>query len=92
VGFVSLAEALDLTTSTGRAMAGMLAVFAEFERGSCQFCAHGGACRASLKSASALRVSGDGNAGGASLWRTRIRRLAPCAPTVGVEPLPRLPR
>ncbi len=32
VAFVSLAEALDLTTSTGRAMAGMVAVFAEFER------------------------------------------------------------
>ena len=32
VGFVSLTEALDLTTSTGRAMAGMLAVFANFER------------------------------------------------------------
>jgi putative DNA-invertase from lambdoid prophage Rac len=32
VGFVSLCEALDLTTPTGRAMAGMLAVFAEFER------------------------------------------------------------
>jgi putative DNA-invertase from lambdoid prophage Rac len=32
VGFVSLTEALDLTTSTGRAMAGMVAVFAEFER------------------------------------------------------------
>ncbi|HEY9783803.1 MAG TPA: recombinase family protein [Candidatus Obscuribacterales bacterium] len=32
VGFVSITEAIDLTTSTGRAMAGMLAVFAEFER------------------------------------------------------------
>lgn len=32
VGFLSLMEALDLTTSTGRAMAGLLAVFAEFER------------------------------------------------------------
>jgi len=32
IGFVSLAEALDLMTPTGRAMAGMLAVFAEFER------------------------------------------------------------
>jgi putative DNA-invertase from lambdoid prophage Rac len=32
VGFVSLAEALDLTTPSGRAMAGLLAVFAEFER------------------------------------------------------------
>src|ERR1039458_9752553 len=32
VGFVSLNEALDLTTPAGRAMAGLLAVFAEFER------------------------------------------------------------
>jgi putative DNA-invertase from lambdoid prophage Rac len=32
VGFVSLTEALDLTTPSGRAFAGMLAVFAEFER------------------------------------------------------------
>jgi putative DNA-invertase from lambdoid prophage Rac len=32
VGFVSLTEALDLTTPTGRAMAGLLAVFAEFEK------------------------------------------------------------
>jgi DNA invertase Pin-like site-specific DNA recombinase len=32
VGFVSLTEGLDLTTPTGRAMAGMIAVFAEFER------------------------------------------------------------
>ena len=31
VAFVSLTEALDLTTSTGRAMAGMLSVFAAFE-------------------------------------------------------------
>jgi DNA invertase Pin-like site-specific DNA recombinase len=32
VGFVSLTEAIDLTTPTGRALAGLLAVFAEFER------------------------------------------------------------
>lgn len=32
VGFVSLTETLDLTTPAGKAMAGMLAVFAEFER------------------------------------------------------------
>lgn len=32
VGFVSITEALDLTTPSGRALAGMLAVFAEFER------------------------------------------------------------
>ena len=31
VGFVSLTEALDLTTPTGRAMAGLLSVFAELE-------------------------------------------------------------
>jgi len=32
VGFVSLTEALDLTTPSGRASAGMPAIFAEFER------------------------------------------------------------
>jgi len=32
VGFVSLTEALDLATPAGRAMAGLLAIFAEFER------------------------------------------------------------
>jgi putative DNA-invertase from lambdoid prophage Rac len=32
VGFVSLSEAFDLTTPAGRAMAGLLAVFAEFEK------------------------------------------------------------
>ena len=32
VGFVSLTEALDLTTPAGRAMAGLLAIFAEYER------------------------------------------------------------
>lgn len=32
VGFISLTEALDMTTPTGRAMVGLLAVFAQFER------------------------------------------------------------
>jgi putative DNA-invertase from lambdoid prophage Rac len=32
VAFVSLTEALDLTTPTGRAMAGLLSVFAAFEQ------------------------------------------------------------
>ena len=32
VGFVSLTEALDLTSPAGRAMAGLLAIFAEFQR------------------------------------------------------------
>ena len=34
VGFVSLTEALDMTTPGGRTLAGMLAVLAEFERNS----------------------------------------------------------
>jgi len=32
IGFISLNEALALTAPAGRAMAGMLSVFAEFER------------------------------------------------------------
>jgi DNA invertase Pin-like site-specific DNA recombinase len=32
VAFISMTEALDLSTPSGRALAGMLAVFAEFER------------------------------------------------------------
>ncbi|WP_032114128.1 recombinase family protein [Candidatus Paracaedibacter symbiosus] len=32
VGFISLTEALDFTTATGRAMASLLAVFSQFER------------------------------------------------------------
>lgn len=32
VGFVSLTEAMDLTTPAGRPMAGLLAFFGEFER------------------------------------------------------------
>jgi DNA invertase Pin-like site-specific DNA recombinase len=32
IAFVSLTEALDFTTSAGRAMVGLLSVFAEFER------------------------------------------------------------
>ena len=32
VGFVSITEALDFTTAAGKAMAGLLSVFAEFER------------------------------------------------------------
>ena len=32
VGFVSMTEAIDLTTPAGKALAGMLAVFSQFER------------------------------------------------------------
>jgi putative DNA-invertase from lambdoid prophage Rac len=69
VGFVSLTEALDLTTPTGRALAGMVAVFAEFERevlrervraGIAQArkegCPHGRPPTASRKAAEVLRL------------------------------------
>jgi DNA invertase Pin-like site-specific DNA recombinase len=72
VGFVSLTEALDLTTPTGRALAGMLAVFAEFERevlrervraGIAQARRegrpHGRPRTASLKAAEVLRLNGE---------------------------------
>jgi DNA invertase Pin-like site-specific DNA recombinase len=72
VGFVSLTEALDLTTPTGRAMAGMLAVFAEFEReilrervragiaqARDQGRPHGRPRTASLKSDEVLRLKGE---------------------------------
>ena len=32
IGFVSITESLDFTTPTGRALAGLLSIFAEFER------------------------------------------------------------
>jgi len=43
---VSLTEALDLTTPAGRAMAGLLAVFAEFEREILQECVRAGLAHA----------------------------------------------
>ena len=49
VGFVSLTEALDLTTPTGRAMAGLLAVFAQFEREILQERVRAGLAHARLK-------------------------------------------
>src|SRR5579863_6617294 len=49
VGFVSLTEALDLTTPTGRAMAGLLSVFAEFEHEILRERIRAGIAEASLK-------------------------------------------
>jgi len=46
VGFVSLTEALDLTMPSGRAMAGMLAVLAEFERAIIRARVHAGLAQA----------------------------------------------
>ncbi len=73
IGFVSLTEAFDLTTPTGRAMAGMLAIFAEFEReilrervkaGVAQSRKegrrHGRPRTASLKANEVIRLKGDG--------------------------------
>ncbi|MFO0952971.1 MAG: recombinase family protein [Isosphaeraceae bacterium] len=72
VSFVSLTEALDLTTPSGRAMAGLLAIFAEFEReilrervraGIAQARKegrpHGRPPTASLKAAEVLRLKGE---------------------------------
>jgi putative DNA-invertase from lambdoid prophage Rac len=46
VGFVSLTEALDMTTPSGRALASMLAVFAEFERDILRECVKAGIAQA----------------------------------------------
>jgi len=46
VGCVSLSEALDLTTPSGRALAGMLAVFAKFERDVLRDCVKAGIAQA----------------------------------------------
>ncbi|WP_279388659.1 recombinase family protein [Paraburkholderia sp. BL9I2N2] len=55
VGFVSLSDALDMATPSGRALVGMLAIFAEFERVSCASASRRASltqdCRASLMDA-----------------------------------------
>jgi DNA invertase Pin-like site-specific DNA recombinase len=73
VGFVSLNEAFDLTTPAGKALSGMLAVFAEFERdilrervkagivhSRSKGIAHGRPATASLKAAEIKRLSKTG--------------------------------
>ena len=85
VGFVSLTEALDLTTPTGRAMAGMLAVFAEFEREVLRERVRAGIAQArprtaSLKAAAvhrlkAERVSHSEIARRLGIGRTSVRRI-----------------
>ncbi len=49
IGFVSLTEAFDMTTPTGPALAGMLAVFAEFEREIMRECVNAGIAQARVK-------------------------------------------
>ncbi len=69
VGFVSLTEALDLTTSAGKAMAGMLAVFAEFERDILRERVKAGIAH------SRLQGKPHGRPATASLKRTEVKRL-----------------
>ena len=65
---MSLTEALDLTTPAGRAMAGLLAVFAEFERETL-----GERTRAGLAHARAELASVAGPAGNGGSARRRDR-------------------
>jgi putative DNA-invertase from lambdoid prophage Rac len=89
VGFVSLTEALDLTTPTGRAMAGMPAIFAEFEREILrervragigqtrrEGCPHGRPRTASLQSAEIIRLKAAGLSHSAIARRLRIGRTS----------------
>lgn len=69
VGFVSLTEALDLTTAAGRAMAAMLAVFAAFEREALQERTRAGLAHARLNG---QRLGRPMTAG---LQATEIRKL-----------------
>ncbi len=69
VTFVSLTEALDLTTSTGRAMAGLLSVFAEFE--------HSILCERVRAGLAEARLNGKrlGRPKTAALKNTEVRKL-----------------
>lgn len=69
VGFVSLNEAVDLTTPTGRAMAGLLSVFAEFE--------HSILCERVRAGLAEARLNGKrlGRPRTAALKHTEVRKL-----------------
>jgi putative DNA-invertase from lambdoid prophage Rac len=69
VGFVSLMEALDLTTPTGRAMAGLLSVFAAFEHDVLRERVRAGLAEARLKGKKLGRPVT------AALYASQIRRL-----------------
>jgi hypothetical protein len=82
VGFVSLTEALDLTTAGGRAMAAMLAVFASFEREVLQERTPGrpGPCPTERETAGAAGNRGRtrrGNPEIAARWHQQIRNRPP---------------
>jgi putative DNA-invertase from lambdoid prophage Rac len=69
VGFVSLTEALDMTTATGRAMAGLLAVFAQFEHDILRERVRAGLAEARLKGQQLGRPLS------AALYADRVRKL-----------------
>lgn len=69
VGFVSLTEAVDLTTPIGRAMAGVLAVFADFERETLRERVKAGIAQARK------RGSPHGRPKTAALHHAKVRRL-----------------
>lgn len=69
VGFVSLTEALDLTTPAGRAMAGLLAVFAAFEKDILRERVRAGLAEAKLNGARLGRPKS------AALHATEVRKL-----------------
>jgi putative DNA-invertase from lambdoid prophage Rac len=69
VGFVSLADAIDIRTPSGRAMAGWLVVFARFEHEVSSERIHGGLVEARLKAKQLGRPKT------ASLKREQIRKL-----------------
>ena len=84
VGFVSLNEALDLTTPAGRAMAGLLAVFAAFEREILGERTRAGLAEARLNGqtsgpAGNRRCTRCGNREVASLRHQQIRNRSPSA-------------
>ena len=91
VGFVSLTEALDLTTPAGRAMAGLLAIFAEFEREILRErtragLAHARAERETAGPAGNRGRTRCGNPETTSRWRQQIRDRSPTADRPHLSP------
>jgi DNA invertase Pin-like site-specific DNA recombinase len=72
VGFISLTKAIDLTTPIGRALTGMLSVFAEFERD---------ILRERIKAGiDQSRMNGKPHGRPRSALRIRLLRLQNCTP------------
>ena len=76
VGFASLTEVLDLATPAGRAMAGLLAVFADFERGDpTRVCAvWPGLCARKWEALGSTRNGGAPRQPGAEVYRADVSK------------------